>query len=201
MAKYTELLAEYLKDGGTLPAVFDDIDGLKNLFVGRYIERELGFETPELFSIKLEYKANLLIPVYKRRMDELQAAYEAQSNPIKTRIRMGSLQRVYGEKNGTNTTAPNTIRVGVTPYPTAGNLVAGERIPNEITETVNPQQEQTNHSDSYTDTENYQDITDKEEGATLTEALQRLQNAERAELKNLMEELLSAFEPLFMRVW
>lgn len=200
MAKYTELLAEYLKDGGELPAVFDDIQGLKELFTGRYIEREIGFETPDLFQIKLEYKANLLVPIYKQRMDDLAAAYAAQSNPIKKRIRSGGTQHEYGERNTTNTNDPNTVTVKVNDYPTAGNVTAS-RVPSTINETDNPQTKQTYHADEYTDTETYQNITDTEEGATLSEALQRLQNAEREGLKNLMDELLTEFEPLFMEIW
>lgn len=200
MAKYTELLAEYLKDGGTLPAVFEDIDGLKELFVGKYIEREIGFETPELFQIKLEYKANLLVPVYKKRMSELTAAYDAMANPIKKRIRTGTLQRQYGERSNTNAVRPNTVKITQTDFPT-GAAVDSNRVPTHLTQTDNPLTETVNTAQEYTDNENYQDITDSEEGASLSEALQRLQLAERAELKNLMEELLNEFNPLFMGIW
>lgn len=200
MAKYTELLAEYLKDGGTLPAVFEDIDGLKELFVGKYIEREIGFETPELFQIKLEYKANLLVPVYKKRMSELSAAYDAMTNPIKKRIRTGTLQRQYGERSNTNTVQPNTVKTTQTDFPT-GAAVDSNRVPTHLTQTDNPKMETVNTAQEYTDNENYQNITDSEEGASLSESLQRLQLAERAELKNLMEELLNEFNPLFMGIW
>lgn len=200
MAKYTELLAEYLKDGGTLPAVFEDIDGLKELFVGKYIEREIGFETPELFQIKLEYKANLLVPVYKKRMDELSTAYDAMTNPIKKRIRTGTLQRQYGERSNTNAVQPNTVKITQTDFPT-GAAVDSNRVPTHVTQTDNPKIETVNTAQEYTDNENYQDITDSEEGASLSEALQRLQLAERSDLKNLMEELLNEFNPLFMGIW
>lgn len=200
MAKYTELLAEYLKSGGELPAAFDTIDGLKDLFIGRFIEREIGFETPELFQIKLEYKANLIIPVYQKRINELEQAYANLANPIKTRIRSGGIKRDYGERNTTNTQDPNTVKINVTDYPTGWN-VGADRVPSNITQTENPLQVQTTNIDGYSDTETYQQITDTEQGATLSEELQRLQTAEREGVKNLIDELLSEFEPLFMGIW
>ena len=64
MAKYTELFAEYLESGGELPAAFDEIVGFKDLFIGHFIDKEIGFETEVLFAIKLETNANLVIGVY-----------------------------------------------------------------------------------------------------------------------------------------
>lgn len=103
MAKYTELLAEYLESGGQLPAAFDNIEGFKDLFIGTYADHEIGFETPTLFTVKLETRANLVIPPYAARISELTAARESLINPTKTRIRSGSTAREYGEQNETNT--------------------------------------------------------------------------------------------------
>lgn len=57
MAKYTELFSEYLEGGGELPAAFSQIDGFEDLFIGHFIDKEIGFETEVLFTIKLETKA------------------------------------------------------------------------------------------------------------------------------------------------
>lgn len=43
MAKYTELFAEYLEGGGSLPAAFAEIVGFEDLFVARYCDKEIGF--------------------------------------------------------------------------------------------------------------------------------------------------------------
>ena len=73
MAKYTELFAEYLESGGELPAAFDEIVGFKDLFIGNFIDKEIGFETEVLFAIKLETKANIVIPVYAERITALES--------------------------------------------------------------------------------------------------------------------------------
>lgn len=69
MAKYTETLIDFLEAGGTLPAVFDNIAGFADLFVQRFCDYEIGFETPELFAQKLEGSAKIHIPYYKKLID------------------------------------------------------------------------------------------------------------------------------------
>lgn len=65
MAKYTETLIDYLRAGGTLPALFEEIYGFSDLFIQRFCDYEIGFETPELFAQKLEGAAKRHIPFYK----------------------------------------------------------------------------------------------------------------------------------------
>ena len=65
MAKYTMTLAEYMARGGALPSSLDLIEGFREHFIGRYFDKEIGFETDALFSLKLEALANLVIPSYK----------------------------------------------------------------------------------------------------------------------------------------
>lgn len=69
MAKYTVTLVDYLEAGGTLPALFESIDGFPDLFVQRFCDYEIGFETPELFAQKLEGVAKINIPYYKKLID------------------------------------------------------------------------------------------------------------------------------------
>lgn len=85
MAKYTELLSEYLESGGQLPAALDTIDGFKNLFIGRYMDCEIGFETETLFAAKLEYRANLVMPYYVKRLNDLERVATAMATPSKIR--------------------------------------------------------------------------------------------------------------------
>lgn len=85
MAKYTELFAEYLEGGGELPAAFGEIDGFEDLFIGHFLDKEIGFETEELFAIKLETYANIVIPAYAERITALQTAISKLSNPQKVR--------------------------------------------------------------------------------------------------------------------
>lgn len=87
MAKYTELFAEYLESGGTLPAAFADIEGFADLFVARYCDKEIGFETETLFQVKLEERAAIIIPAYVKRIEATNAAWLVVTNPTRTQTR------------------------------------------------------------------------------------------------------------------
>ena len=102
MAKYTELFAEYLESGGELPAAFQDIEGFEDAFIQEYCDKEIGFETEALFYIKLEAKANIVIPLYKKKFDALDQALTQLGNPIKTRKRTFE----GGERKGDETVLP-----------------------------------------------------------------------------------------------
>ena len=93
MAKYTMLLAEYLQKGGQLPASFALIDGFEDLFVARYCDHEIGFETDALFYIKLEYVANLVMQVYADKIATRAFYWTKANNPVKS----------YYEKSKTKT--------------------------------------------------------------------------------------------------
>lgn len=107
MAKYTELLSEYIEHGGQLPTVFKQITDFEQYFIGRYCDCEIGFETPILFQIKLETKANLVIPAYAKRIAEFEEAQTILTNPTKTRTKTGEIDRNYGARNTTDTNTKN----------------------------------------------------------------------------------------------
>ena len=73
MAKYTEQFGEWLKNH-SLPVIFNDIENLKDLFILKYIDCEIGYETEWLFEQKLILKANIVIPEYKDRIEALKTA-------------------------------------------------------------------------------------------------------------------------------
>lgn len=100
MALYTETLAEWLDDGNALPEEFAQIPGLENAFLGRYVTREIGFETPWLFKVKLNAKAAEIVPLYVGRVEALNAAEAA--------VLTGSKQSktVNGKTLGTVTEMP-----------------------------------------------------------------------------------------------
>ncbi len=103
MAKYTMLFAEYLQqDGRSLPAVFDQIAGFSDFFVAHYCDKEIGFETDELFAIKLEERAKIIIPIYKRRIEYYEHALTNLNETIKKRTRTYNA----GEQNGEEFTLP-----------------------------------------------------------------------------------------------
>lgn len=87
MAKYTETLIDYMRAGGVLPALFEQIEGFPVLFVQRFCDYEIGFETPELFAQKLEGAAKRFIPFYKtliQSQNELIAKLTTSYNRVHT---------------------------------------------------------------------------------------------------------------------
>lgn len=83
MAKHTMLLNEYLEEN-ELPSNFSQIEGFKDLFIGEYCDREIGFETTCLFKTKLQHTANLVIPDYVKRIEQLSIAISGVMQPVKT---------------------------------------------------------------------------------------------------------------------
>lgn len=102
MAKYTELFAEYLESGGTLPPVFSSIDGFGDLFTYRYADHEIGFETEALFAMKLEERANIIIPQYVKRIAATDAAWLVINNPDRTETKIYD----FGLRQTDNTLLP-----------------------------------------------------------------------------------------------
>lgn len=180
MAKYTELLAEYLENGGTLPAVFEQIEGFTDLFTGEYIDCEIGFETDALFSIKLEQRAALVMPAYIERISEIEEAYNILKDPTKTRVKSGNISRKYGER--TNGRAEQ-------PYNINANVPSAFQNPAEVFTEL-----------EHTDTETYNNVTDTESGYTPSEAGALIQALEN-QVFILKRQLLKEFDNLFMKVY
>ena len=84
--KYTELFTEYIANNGgaenALPSLFDKvpsitIDGevttFKDAFILNFCDREIGFEIEELFALKLESRAKLVLPFYINKLKQLES--------------------------------------------------------------------------------------------------------------------------------
>ena len=82
--KYTELFTEYIANNGgaanALPSLFDKvpsitIDGevttFKDAFILNFCDREIGFEIEEMFALKLESRAKLVLPFYINKLKQL----------------------------------------------------------------------------------------------------------------------------------
>lgn len=82
MAKYTETLQEYLEDN-ELPEEFGEIEGFEDLFKAHFIDKEIGFETEDLFAIKLSGRAGVVIPSYKERIASINSYLTKIANPTK----------------------------------------------------------------------------------------------------------------------
>ena len=84
--KYTELFTEYIANNGgaenALPSLFDKVPNLttdgevttfKDAFILNFCDREIGFETEELFALKLESRAKLVLPFYINKLKQLES--------------------------------------------------------------------------------------------------------------------------------
>lgn len=192
MAKYTELLSEYIENGGELPAVFEQIANFEDLFIGRYCDCEIGFETPILFQIKLETRANLIIPQYVKRLSAFEEAEQLLIQPTKKRVKSGSI--TYGGEDTHTFTASDHIRKeSELPFVSS-------------TGTAPVTQQYTNKGYTDTDTikkgttETYNNVTDTESGYTSSEA-ETLYKALKEPVRILLEDCLNEFKNLFMRVY
>ncbi len=83
MAKYTELLVDYMKDN-ELPSIFSEIEGFKDLFIKRFCDHEIGFETEELFKTKLDLTATTMIPLFKEKIENVKIAMKNALDPSKS---------------------------------------------------------------------------------------------------------------------
>lgn len=102
MSKYTETLVEFLEGGGVLPAAFAEIVGFEDLFVARYCDKEIGFETEALFQIKLEERAAIIIPAYVKRIQATEAAWLTVTDPTRKQTRTFN----SGEKRSSSSSLP-----------------------------------------------------------------------------------------------
>lgn len=105
MAKYTMLLNDYVRQGFSLPS-FDAISGFKDIFFAHYCDREIGFDTPQLFEIKLDARAALVLPYYAKKI-ELETKYLALLKaPIKSRYYEEDITNDLGAQHSETTALP-----------------------------------------------------------------------------------------------
>lgn len=173
MAKYTELFAEYIAGGGGLPSVFSTITGFENIFKGYYADKEIGFETEDLFAIKLETYANIYVPIYKQRIDDLTLAITGARNPTKVFYENYETYINAGKQKATTTDLPFDSTTAE---------------PSSVTE-----------SDAYQNSDN-KTTNRTESGATVNEAYYKIDKLNEA-VKPLVKALLDEFKPCFMQIY
>ena len=173
MAKYTMLLAEYLQKGGQLPASFSLIQGFEDLFIAKYCDKEIGFETDELFRIKLEYTADLIMKSYADKIATRAIYWTKANNPTKTYYeKTTTLSNIGAQKNKTTDLPFNSVTAE----------------PNSISDLGERQ-----------DTGEVE-IRREENGETADEVL-RIIDFLNKEVNPLIEKLLNEFKDLFMGVY
>lgn len=96
MAKYTELLVDYL-DGNSLPVEFATIEGFEDMFIGRFCDREIGFETEALFKIKVQNVTDIYFNLYKERITDLASAITKAKTPLRITYTQQDLGKTKGK--------------------------------------------------------------------------------------------------------
>lgn len=173
MAKYTILLAEYLKKGGALPSSFSLIEGFEDLFVAKYCDKEIGFETDDLFYIKLELKANLVMGVYAEKIAERTRYWAKVQNPTKVYYEQATTQYNMGKQKISTTELP---------------FDATTAEPNVI-----------NENDAYQNDDEH--IVRKEDNGETIDEVMRMLDFLNKDVTTLVEKCLNEFKPLFMGVY
>lgn len=173
MAKYTLLLCEYLKDGFSLPSSFSLIEGFADLFTAYYCDKEIGFETEELFEIKLNMKAELIMQSYSDKIAERAKYWAKIETPAKTFYSKESVSKNYGKQKSQGTELP---------------FNAAEASPNTITE-----------SDAYSDSDERVKET-RSDGLDLSEIMKAIDYLNK-DASTLTEKCLKEFSSLFMKVY
>ena len=173
MAKYTMLLAEYLQKGGQLPASFSLIQGFEDLFIAKYCDKEIGFETDELFRIKLEYTADLIMQSYADKIATRAIYWTKANNSTKTYYeKTTTLSNIGAQKNKTTDLPFNSV----------------DAEPNSISDLGERQ-----------DTGEVE-ITKQDDNDTLDE-LMRMLDFLNKDVNTLVQKCLNEFKPLFMGVY
>lgn len=178
MAKYTETLAEYLQNGGVLPSASFALmgDDFEELFIERFIGSEIGFETEELFRVRLNNKAALVCPLYADKL----AAVASSINSLKTPSRWQYEKRTYGKAESSNESDGKNTDL---PYD------ADTAKPSFL-----------NHIEGKSTLEEHTDETNRDESITVDEEL-RIMDAMKAKEQSVKETCLEEFKPLFMRIY
>ena len=173
MAKYTETLQEYLNNGNELPSNFSLIEGFGNLFKAHFGNYEIGFETEELFSLKLNEKAELYMQAYADKIARVADAWENYDDPHKTITDSDSTTFNGGKQRGTTAELPINDA------------------------SVDPSM--VNEQDAYTNVNSrtYQRV---ERGGNVDEAMRMIDFITK-EVSSLKEKLLHEFDTCFMVVY
>ena len=196
--KYTELFTEYIKNNGgaenALPSLFDKvpsitIDGevttFKDAFILNFCDREIGFEIEELFALKLESRAKLVLPFYINKLKQLESIdyINAKRTESETRAITGNIT-----DGGKDT---NTRFKGENPL-----------IDTDLTFNAKAVSEQEKNEVGYgknTNTTGNENVTREfnDSGIEARDLYERILK----DTMNIWNEIFKKFDSLFMQVW
>lgn len=198
-------LQELLDSGYTYPLSFGLIEDFTELFNLKYSDRYIGFKDEEKFKRKLNLYANLYIDKYAKMLDRIKklTPYYLNTDKIITKTANEENQSTNTQTETTTNSTQSTIGAQTT---------KNYELPVDNIENQTPTGKSTTDSQNNTSTleinssNNLNGTNNKTNNETITEQgfsdseFIQLWNFVHEEEKNLVEELLKKFEPLFLGV-
>ena len=196
--KYTELFTEYIANNGgaenALPSLFDKVPNLttdgevttfKDAFILNFCDREIGFETEELFALKLESRAKLVLPFYINKLKQLSGIdyINAKRTESETRAITGNITD-SGKDTNTRFKGENPL---IDTDLTFNAKAVSEQEKNEVGYGKN-----TNSTGSENVTREFTDS-----GIEARDLYERILK----DTMNVWNEIFKKFDSLFMHVW
>ena len=197
-AEHTEFFSEYIANNGgaenALPSLFDKVPNItiddevttfKDAFILNFCDREIGFETEELFALKLESRAELVLPFYINKLKQLASIdyINAKRTESETRTTTGNITDGGKDTNtrfkGENPLIDTTL--------TFNAKAVTEQETNEIGYGKN-----TNTTGSENTTREFTDS-----GIEARDLYERVLK----DTMNVWNEIFKKFDSLFMQVW
>lgn len=195
---HTELLTQYIANNGgadkALPSLFDKVPNIivddevttfKDAFILNFCDREIGFETEELFALKLESRAKLVLPFYIEKLKQLASIDYVNAKRTETEKRTNTGNIIdSGKDTNTRFKGENPL---IDTTLTFNAKAVSEQEQNEVGYGKN-----TNTTGSENVTREYTDS-----GIEARDLFERVLN----DTKNVWSEIFTKFESLFMQVW
>ena len=196
--KYTELFTEYIANNGgaenALPSLFDKVPNLttdgevttfKDAFILNFCDREIGFETEELFALKLESRAKLVLPFYINKLKQIESIdyINAKRTESETRAITGNITD-SGKDTNTRFKGENPL---IDTDLTFNAKAVSEQEKNEVGYGKN-----TNSTGSENVTREFTDS-----GIEARDLYERILK----DTMNVWNEIFKKFDSLFMQVW
>lgn len=195
---HTELFTQYIANNGgaeqALPSLFDKVPNItvddevttfKDAFILNFCDREIGFETEELFSLKLEARAKLVLPFYISKLNQLASIDYINAKRTESEKRTNTGNITDGGKD------TNTRFKGENPLIDTTLTFNAKAVTEQETSEIG-YGKNTNTTGSENVTREYTDS-----GIEARDLYERVLN----DTMNVWNEIFKKFDSLFMQVW
>lgn len=195
---HTELFTQYIANNGgaenALPSLFDKVPNItiddevttfKDAFILNFCDREIGFETEELFALKLESRAELVLPFYISKLKQLASIDYIKAKRTETESRTNTGNITDGGKD------TNTRFKGENPLIDTSLTFNAKAVTEQETNEIG-YGKNTNTTGSENVTREYTDS-----GIEARDLYERV----LSDTMNVWNEIFKKFDSLFMQVW